>query len=239
MTIQEQIDLERDYRRVVADRHARGVAYWRERFAQISAEPERRVRMFTVPPVTQMPSSHFPRYVDLEAKRDRPKMGNAEKLAKKRAYMRKVEAEKRAARLAAGPKKCIDCGEPTNRCSLADRCKECANKRRAHRTTANSRKKYRETHEVMIIPREVAVEIPALAESLRAKRGAQHAATAAQEIGICFSSYRAVEAGRQRPSLLTLRKLCAWLGSPPEVFLRAQPDCGHREPVAMANLEAR
>ncbi len=134
MTIQERLELNHDYEQVVAERKARGVAYWRERFAQMPAEPVRKARVFAPEdhPVTPCPSSQHPRYKppkpleDLATKSRRKRLTDAERSEKHREEQRRYKARKRAQ---VKPRLCCECGEPTKRIPRARRCEKCAKQR--------------------------------------------------------------------------------------------------------------
>ncbi len=101
-----------------------------------------------------------------------------------------------------------------------------ANRQRKQKRSARDaelhRNRWREQHGLTgYLSMQAQYDIPAILAACKAKRGDQHPRGVANVAGISFNSYRGIESGIQRPSLPTLRKLCAWLGVEPEVYLRA------------------
>lgn len=64
------------------------------------------------------------------------------------------------------------------------------------------------------------LDLKALGELVRQRRGTLSLRQAAEDVGISFSTLTRVEGGSQ-PDLTSFVKICAWLGEPPSKFFTA------------------
>ncbi len=200
-----------------AARRERGAAYWRERFALKEAQPEapqelKPLRVAKPRPIRAVTNIKPP----AQPKEQKRCADCKTAISKKSTRCNKCTAKTRIKPEVPKARTCLDCPNPPIS-AFSPRCAECRAKHRvAKKKQHNAAHRPKEGVRLSL----ARYDLGAIARALRTKRGALSVAKIASEVGVSRSLLAAFESQGKHMTLPRVEKLCAWLGVPPEQFLR-------------------